>query len=145
VEQQALDAIASSRQPLPFQKKQLVNNQTTPLFTVDMTKVPDNTYAVQMSYALESTDGTNAQMRSGNVIMNVAQKPGVGTFVTQTLPTDIASVTAGTLTMLTLWTTAGNIATFNVQASSSLTPTDLHIVFYITFLSHPSANALTLS
>lgn len=39
-DQQVLDAVSSPKQPIPFQRKVLVNNQTTPLFTVDMTKIP---------------------------------------------------------------------------------------------------------
>lgn len=142
-DKQALNAIIS---PVPLfsqQHKDLVNNAVTPLFTVDMTKIPDRSVGLQVMYAIESTDNVNTQMRSGHQIMNVAQASN-GTFATSVIDFSTVSVTTGTFTINNTWSTAGNIATFRAQASSSLTPVELHIMYYIAFMSHPTSGALTL-
>lgn len=143
-DKQALDALASTTPLIAQQHKDMVNNQITPLFTVDMTKIPDHSYGIQVFYALEATDGVNTQMRSGHQIMNVAQASN-GTFATSVIDFSTVSVTFGTLTINGTWATVGNIATFRMQAASSLAPTSLHIMFYIAFVSHPASGALALS
>lgn len=122
--------------PIPQTTKALADNVVTPLFSIDMSQVPDRTFSGKIVYSIESLDATNAQIRSGDLNANVAQTAG-GTFATSQNDQATAAITAGSLTVTFSWTTAGNIATFNVNANSSLIPTGLNITYTMIAATHP--------
>lgn len=95
-----------------------------------------------VTYAVECTDGVNSQIQSGSLNANVA-RTSVGAYTTNQTPTGTTNtVTQGGMTPTFSWTTVGSVATLNVSVTTSLTPTDLHINYYIDFATHPAAVAL---
>jgi len=112
----------------------LINNTPVSLLVVDMAKVPDNSFAMNVQFAVEATDGSDVQIRSGNVNANVAVKSGA--YTTSQAQSATNAVTGGTLTTTFSWLTSGTTATLQLNASSSLTPTDIHVNVYVSYATH---------
>jgi hypothetical protein len=122
--------------------KNLTPSTLTPLLTVNFASVPDLSSAVKMTYAVECTDGTNAQIQSGTLNANVA-RTGAGAYTTNVVPTGTTNtVTSGGMTPTFSWTTVGSVATLNVSVTTNLTPNNFHVNYYIDFATHPAAVAL---
>lgn len=128
---------------IPGVVKSLINNTTVSLISVDMTKTipsykitPDNSFGCKMFFAVECTDGSDVQIREGDVNAAVAFKSP--TFTTAQAVSQTGAITGGTLTATFSWATASNIATLQVNAASSLTPTDLQIHYFIMHATHPA-------
>lgn len=130
---------------VPGITKELVNGALTPLFQIDVSKtthpgeLPDNSFGCKLFFAVECTDRTEVQIREGDVNAAVAFK-APATFNTAQAVSATNALTAGTLTVTFSWTTVGTIATLNVTATSSLTPTDFEIHY---FLSHATHDVVT--
>lgn len=140
-DKQQLTDLASSAPTVPSTEVALANGVDKALFTVDMTKVADRSFACMIFIAVEATDNVNVQIRSGNVIANVARASN-GTYATTAADRTSNANTTGSLTVTFSWSTSGSIATFVVNASSNLPPTDLHVKFYIPYVTHQGALAL---
>jgi hypothetical protein len=114
----------------------LVNNQPTSLFQVDMSLVADNSFGCKMWFAVECTDGTDVQIREGDVNAAVAKKGA--SFTTAQAVNQTGALTAGTLTATFAWATSGDIATLRVTPASSLTPTAIAISYSVPYATHTS-------
>ena len=99
--------------------KLCVSGVATALMTVDMDLTGDNTWGGRLFFCAEHTDGTDFQLREGDV--NVALVSKAGAFTTaQTSLLPAGALSAGTLTATWSWTTSGRIATLFVTLTSSL-------------------------
>lgn len=112
------------------------------LITVDMTKtvIPpnpiDNSFGAKIFFAVECTDGTDVQIRSGDVNANVALKLPA-TYVTSQAQNASNALTGGNLTVAFTWTTSGNTATLQVTATTTLAlPTQFKITYFVLYATH---------
>lgn len=124
--------------PIPQTTKTLSDNATIPLFNVDFNLVPDRSFAAKIVFAVEVRDATNTQIRSGDLNANICVTSG-GVYNTSQADQSTTAITAGSLTVTFSWTINGNLATFNVNANSSLIPTDLHITYTMISATHSGA------
>lgn len=126
---------------VPAAIKDLTNNVATALFQVDLSQtIPiydtrrDNSFGAKMFFAVECTDGTDVQIREGDV--NLAAVMKGATITTAQAVNATNAVTGGTLTVTFSWSTSGSIATLQVTPSSTLTPTELEIHYFLLHATH---------
>lgn len=135
-------ALAPPAPALTGIRRNILNNTLTPLFSVDMTLtttppgvIPDYTWGGKLFFSAECSDGTDRQVREGDVNVALAMK----------LPATVASsqaqnvtgaTTLGTFTSTFSWTVVGTVATLNVTMLSSLVPTSMTINFFLLYATH---------
>lgn len=133
-----LDSITSAAPPIPNTRKTLIDNAAGSLIVIDLDIAGDNSWGGWLFFTIESTDGVNVQVLTGRVIANLARASNGSISHAHVEQSNVAS-TSGTLSATFDWITAGSTATLQVTPSSTLTPTDLHINFYLPYASHPDA------
>lgn len=124
--QSAIDEVIGGDQG---KTKSLSNTVAAALFTV--TVAPGEMFGASVYAIVTATDGTDMQVRAGDVSLGVVNKAGA--FTLASTQNTAASVSAGTLTNVYSITEVGNVVTVKVAASSSLTPTSMKITYYVAF------------
>lgn len=129
--------------------KDLVDNVDTPLFQIDMNNtinppgVVDNTFSARVFFIADCSDGVNNQTRMGDVQAAVAYKPSTLAYDTvQTLVSNNAALTGGTLAVTPTWATLGTVATFRLRLNTSLVPTVLKLHYFLLATSHDTFSYL---
>ena len=129
--------------------KFLFSGISTTLIRVDMDRTvdpfhpdePDETFGIKIFWTLECSNGTDFQVRQGDVGAAVCLK-GV-TFIVDTKVEDAtAAESAGTLNLTFSWVTSGAVAELQVTAVTTLipgvTPMELEINYFVFYASHTS-------
>lgn len=119
----------------PLRSAPAVSGQFTPVFSVDLSKVPDGSFYAKVFIAVECTDNVDTQIRGGDVNAAIAVKGGVPTTAQASNMTN--AVTGGTLTTAFSWSVVGSTATFGVTPTTSLTPTQFRVNSYVLYTTHP--------
>lgn len=98
--------------------------------------MPDNSWASKLFFAVEATDGTEVQIRSGDCNANIAFK-APATYATSQAVTATGAATNGTVNVVFTWAEIGTVATLSVTATSTvITPTETHIDYFILYATH---------
>ncbi len=135
-------AIVPTSTIVPGNVRQLQNGVPLPLLRVDVSQIPDHTFAARLQFAAECTDGTDAQIRQGDCNSAVSFKPPA-TFATSQAQNATNAFTVGNLTTTFTWTTSGTVATLNVTVTSTLAlPTSFSFNFNVIFATHPQFTIL---
>ena len=126
---------------VPGTVKTLTNGVATSLFQVDLSQTfnlpsttPDFSFACKLFYAVECTDGSDVQVRQGDV--NAAAVLKGATITTSQAQNNTAALSGGTLATSFTWLTSGTIATLQITATSSLTPTSMFIHYFLLHATH---------
>ena len=117
-------------------KKSLINATPTSIVRVDMTRVPDGTFSCKLFYAVEATDNVDFQVREGDVNAAVVKK-GV-LYTTAQAAVNTGALSAGTLAVTFSWLTAGTDAYLQINATTSLSPVNLYIMYLVLYSTHPA-------
>jgi len=148
--QDAIDTIAANTitkyHPIvPGNVKTLTSGVPTNLLQIDITQTinppyvdPDYSFACKLFFACECTDGNAVQIRQGDCNAAVAYNHNTTTFATSQAVNATAAITdGGTLTVVFSWATSGTIATLQVTATSSLSPTEFDFHYFSNHATHP--------
>lgn len=119
----------------PLKTAAAVSGSPTPIFSVNLSLLPDASFYAKIFYAVECTDGVDAQIRGGDFNAAISLKAGVPT--TAQAQNATSAITGGTLTTTGVWTTSPTLATFNITPVTSLTPTRFRVNYYVLYTTHP--------
>jgi len=129
---------------IPGQLHDLQSGVAMPLLTVNLLQTiflpedtPDNSFGCKLFFAVECTDGTDVQIREGDVNAAVARKSD-GTYATAQAVNATGALTSGTTLTVTFdWTTTPTTATLRATATSNLgAPTDFKIHYFLLHATH---------
>ena len=128
---------------VPSIVKSLADGVTSSLFQVDLSKTipiygtqPDYSFGGKVFFAAECTDGYEVQIREGDVNIAAAMRIGIGPITTAQAVSATQVLTTGTFTTVFSWSVSGTIATFQITATSSLTPTDIDFHYFLLHATH---------